>query len=324
MSTKFWKGGNAGVEGSFTETLTDKTLDNEAAVDNGDGTVSIPSTTHTFIVGDYVVINNTTSYDGNHKVVGVSGADDFEIVATYVTETFVGTETVKSSNWQDALGVPVAAPVTNDKIVFDEKAGIADDRSSRHIEGRHWRLIDDVAVGDTGEMDFNGVLFDVGYNGAISIDAENTVSAFHLSVNDGYAIDFKANIQAYLECSADDAITSINIPLLVHNTASGCLVISSDVNDGTWKSEWDLIKCFSGGTLILLANTVCQTIRTYNSSVTLIIDAGCVDTSDSDDPIDLYVDLAESRCATRVSKNTIVTEGAINFGSSAFSLTKGV
>ncbi|GAG42977.1 unnamed protein product, partial [marine sediment metagenome] len=91
MADVYWKGGNAGVEGSFAEGLTSKTLDNEAAVDNGDGTVSIPSTAHTFLEGDFVVINDSVSYDGNHKVVNVPGEDDFDIEYTFTAETFAGT-----------------------------------------------------------------------------------------------------------------------------------------------------------------------------------------------------------------------------------------
>ncbi len=321
MADKYWKGGNAGKEGSFTETLTDKTLDNEAAVDNGDGTVSMPSTGHTFIVGDYVVIADTDNYDGNHKVVGVSGADDFEIVATYVAETFAGTETAKSSNWQDVFNVPVAAPVANDKIIFDEKAGIADDRSSRHVEGKHWRLIDDIAVGDTGGLAPQGVLFDIGYTGAIGIDAENTISAFHIDTDTGYEIDFKANIDAYIECSEADAVTDSFVGILIHDTSSGYLQISSDVNSGAWTAQWTLIKCLNGGTLEIVDSTNVDVIRTYNSTVHLIIGTDCDDAKDSDSPVDLYIG-SDNVHTARVTKNVVSCDGPINFGVYALDLQK--
>ncbi len=322
MSIKYWKGGNGGVEGSWTETLTDKTLDNEAAVDQGDGIVRIPSTAHTFIKGDYVVLNKTDSYDGNHLVVNVPGADDFDIVATFVAETFAVTDTAKSSNWQDENGIPVAVPAAADSVIFDNSAGLATAISPKHTEDTHWNCCENIARGDTGELELAEIIVDKNFTGRIGVDAENTISPLHISIADNGQIVYRSDSVAYIECSADDAVTSINIPLLVFDTAAGYLQISSDMNDGTWKSEWDTVKCLNRGTLELAANTVCQTIYTYASSVKLIIGAGCVDTSDASDPIDLYPGLSNVYSYVTLL-STIETDGLINFGTAALTLTKG-
>jgi hypothetical protein len=72
------------------------TLDNAAAVDQGSGIVRIPMTAHGFNVGNYVQIAGSTNYDRVHKIIA-KAANTFDIYATYVAETFAGTETVKTA-----------------------------------------------------------------------------------------------------------------------------------------------------------------------------------------------------------------------------------
>lgn len=68
------------------------TIDAGPAVDNGDGTVGIPITGHTFDAGDKVTFTGTTNYNGSFTIVSQT-ANEIVITATYVAETFGGTET---------------------------------------------------------------------------------------------------------------------------------------------------------------------------------------------------------------------------------------
>lgn len=90
------------TEGAFDNIafeLTSVTIDNAAAVDKGDGLVGIPITGHVFSAKDNTTIASTTNYDGNYDIVSQT-ANEIVIVATYVAETFAGTETASwSRGW---------------------------------------------------------------------------------------------------------------------------------------------------------------------------------------------------------------------------------
>lgn len=73
------------------------TLDGGDAVDNGDGTVGLPSSGHGLAVGAEVSIAGTISYDGTYIVKRGTSVDELVIEATYSAETFVGTETVTAA-----------------------------------------------------------------------------------------------------------------------------------------------------------------------------------------------------------------------------------
>jgi len=72
------------------------TLDNVIAVDAGGGLVTIPRTAHGFSVGNYVQIAGSVSYNGVYKIIA-KVADTFDIYATFVADTFAGTETAKTA-----------------------------------------------------------------------------------------------------------------------------------------------------------------------------------------------------------------------------------
>jgi hypothetical protein len=86
--------------GSFDSALYSKTtesIDNAAAVDKGDGTVGIPiSGTNWLQAKDTTTISGTTNYDGTYTIVSAT-ASEIVITATYVAETFAGTETASFS-----------------------------------------------------------------------------------------------------------------------------------------------------------------------------------------------------------------------------------
>ena len=107
MIYKHWKGGMAGLEGSWTKGLVSKTLTVAAAVDLGTGQVKIPCVhggdLHKF---DYVVIEGTDYYDGNFLIVDIPDNNNFTIETAYRAETFAVSDTAKASNWQDENGFP--------------------------------------------------------------------------------------------------------------------------------------------------------------------------------------------------------------------------
>ncbi len=79
--------------------LTEYNIDNAAVVDKGSGLVGIPITAHTFTDGDITVIAGTTNYNDTHTIVSQT-ANEIVIPATYVAETFAGTETASwSRGW---------------------------------------------------------------------------------------------------------------------------------------------------------------------------------------------------------------------------------
>jgi hypothetical protein len=76
-------------------------IDNAAAVDKGGGKVGIPVTTHGYSTGEGVKIIDTTNYDGYYIVDSTSTANEVVIVATYVAETFAGTEYIHEAPGPD-------------------------------------------------------------------------------------------------------------------------------------------------------------------------------------------------------------------------------
>jgi len=63
--------------------------DDVAAIDNGDGTVSLKLTAHGMVVGSHIMIAGTTNYDGCHIIAAADPEADsnhFSIGATYVAE----------------------------------------------------------------------------------------------------------------------------------------------------------------------------------------------------------------------------------------------
>ena len=83
------------------------TLDNAAAVDQSSsyepgsvsakGVVRIPIATHGLLAGvnkfpTHIYIGGSTNYNGLRRIVAIPDAGNIDIAATYVTETFAGTE----------------------------------------------------------------------------------------------------------------------------------------------------------------------------------------------------------------------------------------
>ena len=78
---------------TITLNSAEQTLDNAPATDETGGVVGIPLAGHGYSTGDQILLNGTTNYDGVHTVLASSVAGQIDITATYVAETFAGTET---------------------------------------------------------------------------------------------------------------------------------------------------------------------------------------------------------------------------------------
>lgn len=60
----------------------------------GGGIVGLPFAGHPFSVGDTVIISGTSNYDADEVLLAGTTADELQVTATYVAETFDGTETI--------------------------------------------------------------------------------------------------------------------------------------------------------------------------------------------------------------------------------------
>lgn len=78
---------------TITSDAGETALDVAVAVDKGGGLVGIPCTGHPFSMGDQILLNGTTNYDGVQTVDATSSANEIVITGTYAAETFSGTDT---------------------------------------------------------------------------------------------------------------------------------------------------------------------------------------------------------------------------------------
>ena len=80
---------------SGTANLTHTLASGTAAVNNGDGTVTVSSPeAHGIAAGSRVYFSGTTNYEGVRDVISLPTASGLKFKADYVAETFDGTETV--------------------------------------------------------------------------------------------------------------------------------------------------------------------------------------------------------------------------------------
>lgn len=74
-----------------------QTIDNDDAVNVGDGVVGIPVTGHGYETGQSITIAGTVNYNGTHTVLSSSTTNQIDITETFVAETFDGDETVQAN-----------------------------------------------------------------------------------------------------------------------------------------------------------------------------------------------------------------------------------
>ena len=84
------------IKVSGADTIDGLTLTTDAAIDNGDGTVTLTmDAAHTFLAGSVVYIEGTVNYNGLREIINAPETDEIRFRAKYVAETPAGTETVK-------------------------------------------------------------------------------------------------------------------------------------------------------------------------------------------------------------------------------------
>lgn len=329
MARKYWAGGMEGAggkQGDFgTGLLINATLKTAGVAINLTGypnRVRFETTAaHGIIENDYVVVRNTSYYDGEYIVKNVSDTTHFDIESNYTAETFDASETVLGSNWFDDDKICCAIPEAGDEIVFSNSyVRIAEGFLTRHTKGKPYNLVDGIARANTGGLAFANIIVEDGYLGNIGVDAENTISDFHLSIIALGVLSFGGSGRAYFKCSDDEVNVSSAIPTLILNTSSGYIRISSDENDGTYKSEWEVIKCLNGGVLNIADNTVVGDIYTYDNPVAIEIGENCVDASDSDSPIKLHIGNEEIYSSREISTR-IETSGILTLSASSVKIT---
>lgn len=117
-------------------------LDAGPAVDKGAGLVGLPSTGHGFVAGQVVRVIGTTNYDGENLTLdATTSVNELVITATYVAETFAGTETV-----DDLWDSPTTAVETTGTNPWTPSAGtpsymvITIDGDTTAITDTFWRF----------------------------------------------------------------------------------------------------------------------------------------------------------------------------------------
>jgi len=168
-------------------------------------------------------------------------------------------------NWQDNVGNDVAVPTSVDVIHFDKRAGIVTGAGSRHTEGKHWNCCHNMAIADIDEC--QGVVISPDFTGRIGMDAEDTIAPLQLSLAAGKKLIYRGNEPCHIKIKT----ASKTIPLLIHDSISGLLVISG-VNDTN--AVWTKIECYGGGTLEVQDDTKVTEIHNYGPA-TITIHEGC-------------------------------------------------
>ena len=105
--------------------------------DEGDGKVGLPVDGHTFIANNFVCVKGSQNYDGNHKVVDIE-ENKVIITATYVSETFAGSEKIYLLNAQTfTVNEPDKDNLQFSKTVIVPKTIASDTPGLAHTDGIH-------------------------------------------------------------------------------------------------------------------------------------------------------------------------------------------
>ena len=119
-------------------TRAKKNLDAAAAVDNSDGTVTIPITAHGFSANDLVFIHGTDNYDGTYAVT-VPDANNITITVTYVAETFSATDIAFVRDY-DFRGASSIKSFDLDSLYYYLKTdGSFEDKSLSYVEYKEFQ-----------------------------------------------------------------------------------------------------------------------------------------------------------------------------------------
>jgi hypothetical protein len=97
----------------------DKTI--TVFADGGSGEVDVTITAHGWAVGDRIIINGTTNYDGMYKIVGSADVNTISIIATWVSDDGTGTA---NKNFDGGIGL-VWIPEDGDITLTVLKSGLS-------------------------------------------------------------------------------------------------------------------------------------------------------------------------------------------------------
>jgi hypothetical protein len=102
---------------------TNGTINNDDAVNAGGGLVTIPITAHGLKVGSMIHIAGSVAYNGNYVLQAVA-VNSITVKATYVAETFAGTETFVSgwkmpcSGWIAGIVAKLSAGAGKSELMY--------------------------------------------------------------------------------------------------------------------------------------------------------------------------------------------------------------
>jgi len=167
-------------------------------------------------------------------------------------------------NWQDNVGADVAVPGSADVFHFDKRAGIVTGAGSKHTEGKHWNCYHNMA---SGPDDCQGVVISPDFTGRIGQDAEDMIASLQLSLAAGKKLVYRGNEPCHIKIKTASKV----VPLVIHDSVSGLLVISG-VNDTN--AVWTKVECYGTGTLEVKADTKVIEIHNYGAAI-VTIHEGC-------------------------------------------------
>lgn len=163
----------------------------------------------------------------------------------------------RNGNWQTATGGATTVPTASDVMIFDARADTvpSDYTGTKHTKSNHWNCFYNM---DQSDLDCQGIIRSADFTGLIGKDAEGTESPLKISLAASKHLIFRGNQTAVIQCAG----TGKAIPLVIHDSASGTLKLSS--LDET--AEFSKVECFNSGNLELADDTKCVEIHSYGTT----------------------------------------------------------
>ncbi len=198
----------------------------------------------------------------NNNVIENASADKICDVTGGVTLKGADGDWQLAGNWND--GEDPAVPAASDEVIFDAASVLP--------------VLDGIAVGETGGVDFDLLHIKAGYSGDIGTASERLHTSANKIITEGTGT-------YYIEVSEDATGKDQAIPLVIINNRDGTVYLTSNQNDGSWCCEFTEV-IVSGGTVYIgdtNIDTAVQCLRivpTNNkaSNVTVIMYEDCVRT----------------------------------------------
>ena len=170
----------------------------------------------------------------------------------------------RAGNWKKKGGGTGAVPASTDTLIFDKNAGIvpSDYVGTKHTIGKHWNCFYNM---DQKAKTFRDVIRSPAFTGRIGTNATDPSPEVPLILNieADYKLVYRGNEPMLVQCGD----TTKSIPLVIHDSVSGLLKISST---GTVPGQFTKIECYNAGTLEVVDETECIEIRNYGTTIVTI------------------------------------------------------